>query len=60
MKILEALQTQPLQINNGLRCLIGVDGKWIVKESNNYDTSSKTLIETGDEEEAVRVLMEGK
>jgi hypothetical protein len=53
------LQNKPLRLTYLDRYLIGAAGKWIVMRQRDL-TWSETLIETNDEDEAVRVLMEGK
>jgi hypothetical protein len=61
MTINEALQNKPIRLTNDAdrRYLIGAAGKWQVRRQIDL-TRAETLIETTDEQEAVRVLMEGK
>lgn len=58
MTIIEALRTENIRLSNGNRHLVFDNGKWIVFETYRYMEITKTLIETDDEEEAVRVLLD--
>ena len=60
MKIAEALQSRKynLRVSNGARRLVGDNGKWVIYERKPYAKKTTVVIETHDEDEAVRLLVE--